>query len=312
MIHKKLSGQMTESEENHFDLWLRSNVNHQNIFNQYKNIWKEATPKKFKFDSDQAYLRMQARLQKDTEVKVLTPKSSFNYYTLYKIAAVAILVIAVLFVVDSIQKPTFSTGDISRTYTLEDGSEVWLGPQSSLIIEKISPSNRQVTLKGSAVFDVAKNPNAPFTVHAGNLNVNVVGTSFTVNSLENQVFVREGVVKVEFNEQVVTLMEDQSASLSSNGTITSDNTAYTSPSWLNLSLTYDNQPLEKVLFELELAYNIDFNINDEVRISECRFTSSSLKSDSIDQIINTLKATFDMKVEEVTENHYQISGLNCH
>ena len=54
-------------------------------------------------------------------------------------------------------------------------------------------------MQGEALFDVAKNKARPFVVAAGDTNVRVVGTSFSVRHLEAspvQVLVREGVVEV--------------------------------------------------------------------------------------------------------------------
>src|ERR1700738_3910132 len=42
--------------------------------------------------------------------------------------------------------------------------------------------NREITLEGEAYFDVARNPGSPLVIHAGNINIKVLGTSFDVKA----------------------------------------------------------------------------------------------------------------------------------
>lgn len=72
----------------------------------------------------------------------------------------------------------------SRTRTiLPDGSTVVLNAGSKIYYNKdFSGPLREVTLFGEAFFDVAKNPERPFIVHAGGINIKVLGTAFNVRS----------------------------------------------------------------------------------------------------------------------------------
>jgi transmembrane sensor len=72
----------------------------------------------------------------------------------------------------------------SRTRTiLPDGSTVVLNAGSKIYYNKdFNGPLREVTLFGEAFFDVAKNPNRPFIVHAGGINIKVLGTAFNVRS----------------------------------------------------------------------------------------------------------------------------------
>lgn len=86
-----------------------------------------------------------------------------------------------------------------RLISLADGSVVTLNSASKVAV-RYSEGARDVTLlEGEALFDVAKNPDRPFTVYSGDARVRAVGTSFTVRRLADrptQVVVREGVVEV--------------------------------------------------------------------------------------------------------------------
>jgi len=94
----------------------------------------------------------------------------------------------------------FATGKgETKVVALKDGSVLTLNTNSEVLV-RYSDELRSVELiRGEALFDVAKNSARPFVVAAGDTNVRVVGTSFSVRRLEAapvQVLVREGVVEV--------------------------------------------------------------------------------------------------------------------
>jgi transmembrane sensor len=95
---------------------------------------------------------------------------------------------------------SFSTGKGEmRVFALKDGSVVTLNTQSRIEVD-FSEHTRGIRLiEGEVLFDVAKNPAKPFVVAAGDTEVRVVGTSFTIRRIEAtpvQVLVREGIVDV--------------------------------------------------------------------------------------------------------------------
>lgn len=82
--------------------------------------------------------------------------------------------------------------------TLQDGSILTLNTQSEVHV-RFDHAVRNVYLsRGEAHFKVAKNPDRPFVVHAGNGWVRAVGTAFDVRVMGEQVevLVEEGVVEV--------------------------------------------------------------------------------------------------------------------
>lgn len=72
----------------------------------------------------------------------------------------------------------------SKTRTLlPDGSTVWLNAGSSIMYDpNFNGNTREVTLQGEAYFDIVKQPQKPFIVHAGDINIRVLGTAFNVKS----------------------------------------------------------------------------------------------------------------------------------
>ena len=66
---------------------------------------------------------------------------------------------------------------------LPDGTQVWLNSNSKLrYSNEFNKESREVGLEGEAYFDVAKDIQRPFIVHASSLDIKVLGTSFTIKS----------------------------------------------------------------------------------------------------------------------------------
>src|SRR3984957_19558734 len=66
---------------------------------------------------------------------------------------------------------------------LPDGSQVWLNSGSKLTYSNAYNNNtREVELEGEAYFDVSKDLERPFIVHASSLNIKALGTAFVVKS----------------------------------------------------------------------------------------------------------------------------------
>jgi transmembrane sensor len=86
-----------------------------------------------------------------------------------------------------------------RQITLEDGSHVLLGAQTSLWVTYTHQRRIVVLDRGEARFDVAHDENRPFSVRAGHGAITAVGTSFSVQRERERVkvTVAEGIVRVE-------------------------------------------------------------------------------------------------------------------
>ena len=84
--------------------------------------------------------------------------------------------------------------------TLEDGSVVFLAKETSIRYpEHFVSDKREVSLQGDAFFDVAKNRERPFWIDTEQVKIEVLGTAFSVKSVEDAPFrlsVQRGTVKV--------------------------------------------------------------------------------------------------------------------
>ncbi len=88
--------------------------------------------------------------------------------------------------------------DPSNKVILADGTIVWLKDNASLGHSKLSPGNREVTLSGEALFEVARDREHPFVIHCGRYDVSVLGTSFNIKASDDvvELTVLTGTVKL--------------------------------------------------------------------------------------------------------------------
>lgn len=88
---------------------------------------------------------------------------------------------------------------------LSDGTKVWLNAESSLTYPvAFGDKDRRVVVTGEAYFEVAGDPARPFHVRQGNLDVQVLGTHFNVNSYQD-----EKQVKVTLLQGAVRLISSE-------------------------------------------------------------------------------------------------------
>lgn len=99
-----------------------------------------------------------------------------------------------------------------KKITLPDHSVIWINAATKIRVPaEFSGKSREVYLdEGEAFFNVTKNPNRPFIVHSGKINIRVLGTSFNVRSYptitEQKVQVATGLVQVSHKDKVLGLL----------------------------------------------------------------------------------------------------------
>lgn len=114
-------------------------------------------------------------------------------------ALIAAALLICLIALPLLRGPSLNTAIGERlTHTLPDGSRVTLNTDSRLELAYTRTERRVRLSHGEALFEVAKDPEHPFIVVAGNHAVRALGTSFVVrNDREWAVTLLEGQVRVE-------------------------------------------------------------------------------------------------------------------
>jgi ferric-dicitrate binding protein FerR (iron transport regulator) len=215
---------------------------------------------------------------------------------------------------------------------LPDGSSVILQPNSRLTYERrFDKAQRTVYLQGEAFFEVAKNRQRPFLVHANELWTKVLGTSFNVRAYANDkdvtVTVRSGRVAV-FTQKEAQKRNMNSPSLE--GTVLKPNQqivfarsedrlispkrivplilARKVPAFSPASFVFDATPVSTVFAELEKVYGLQISY-DKTALGNCRLTA-----DLSDETLNNKLAVICKSIEatySLNQNSVLVSGPGC-
>jgi len=212
--------------------------------------------------------------------------------------------------------------------TLEDSSSVVLSPGARLSFPiHFDASKREVFISGKSFFIVREDVDRPFFVNAGAIITRVLGTSFWINNTDNrqiEVVVKTGKVTVyeRKNENIRYDKTSNGVFLTANhkATFISANNVFKSsivekPALLILSeesekftFEYDDVPLVKVLNQLEIAYNVDIEL-DRISLKTCSLTASLSEKDlfaQLDIICAAIQGSY-----EIIGTTILISGESC-
>lgn len=190
----------------------------------------------------------------------------------------------------------------SYNVTLADGTKVWLNAASTLKFPvAFTDSTRQIYLEGEAFFEVAHN-GKPFIVNSGDMNVEVLGTSFNIsaylNEEDSKTTLVEGSIKLTIPEVSRILVPNQQAIHSSHKkgmTIQTVNTSrYTS--WLNGKIEFSNENLDVVMKRLARWYDFSYSFENPAA-RNYHFSGRIENSQPLSSILEMLQKTTDVKLE---------------
>lgn len=184
--------------------------------------------------------------------------------------------------------------------TLEDGTVVQVNAASELLFPTHFKKHlRQVELRGEGYFKVKSNPERPFNVLLGVLNVQVTGTTFNIKAYEE-----EGNTCITLLEGSVNVREGQNllATLSPGELFTyrkasreyditkADISAITS--WTEDKFVFRNETIGNIMAELSRWYNVEINVNDDIR--DLRYSGILSRKQPLTDILNILHLTNEL------------------
>ena len=218
---------------------------------------------------------------------------------------------------------------------LPDGTRVWLNSNSKLKYNKeFNSQNREVGLEGEAFFDVTKNAALPFIVHAATLDIEVLGTSFTVKSYPKDSTVEatllKGAIEVrrkgaQNTARVILKPNEKVVFDKFSGTDSSDrhsdmageerhrpvaglavdhirtdlpDSEKVETAWMYNRLVFDGENFQELAVELDRWYDVDILVRDE-QLNQYHF-SGVFTTESIEEALKDLQLTADFT--------YQIKG----
>lgn len=210
-----------------------------------------------------------------------------------------------------------SDGTITKV-SLPDGSLVWLKGESSLESPLAFVGNtRNVTLRGEALFEVAKDAHHPFIIRCNDITTTVLGTSFNLKSSPDQVELTVLTGKVSItsakdsrgtvvlpNEKAVY---DHEKLLLSKHTISLDEWK-ASVDGTEYEMIFNDVSMNEVIRRIEEKFGARISLSNEA-VRKCKiranFSDQSLEN-TLDMICQALGLRYSIK-----DNKVQLTGNGC-
>lgn len=187
----------------------------------------------------------------------------------------------------------------SKQIVLPDGSEVWAAAGSLLVYPKefTDMDSRTVYLAGEASFAVQKNPEQPFLVKTTNMEVQALGTVFTVEAYPgdtcSMAMLEEGSVLVSVSDtsiQPSILKPDQQLIYSHSGhTVTVQSVdASLYQMERNGYMVFEDTPFNRLIGALERKFNVTIHYNSQKYAGEY-YTVKFSPDETLDDVLDILR-----------------------
>jgi transmembrane sensor len=334
-VQRYYARELSASEEQKYLHLLEGDSEIKTMHTQVGQIWSQPAPEPvFTFDKDRAFQKHLAILQAGGElspegkepvnvVNVDKPEAVIKQLNserskinpmrwLGAIAAASVLVFGAMFVFNNEKVvDTLSAANQASVASLIDGTQVNMNQGSTLDVYSFGKT-RKVALKGEAYFSVKSNPEQPFVVSTDLAEIKVLGTKFTVSTIDKTVNVQEGKVEVTVNGVSKILTADQKVSFVGGNIGEPEVVDFEAlPLWFNNDLTFNNAPFDKVVADLSKFYNIKFELPQSRDWKGCTFTASSLKDEKFEDVLLILQLTYELQYAKINETTYKLSKVRC-
>lgn len=298
LISRYLSGTITEEEKQYLEgYWSASVHNHQQI-----DFLQPEEKEKLK---EELYKEIITHIDKPSSVfrRKEVPESYRVGYQIGRMAATITGILLICFAAwwflnPSMIEHTTSYGQ-TQQIVLPDHSVVTLNANSTLSYDT-SWNTREVWLEGEAFFEVKRMPDAAFTVHAGEVAVEVLGTTFNVNERrgKTQVVLNTGKVKVKVDHQEQIHFMEPGELIEYSAREEKIQQKIVNPemyaSWRHNRLEFNDTPLYQIGQRLEDNYGYEVVITDKA-VANRKFTGSA-PTDTVEVLLDKLSHLFSVDI----------------
>jgi len=259
------------------------------------------------------------------------PVRKINWFKTVGIAASLLCIIATaawfftMRTADAGSSSEYKTGFAKiKKITLPDGSRVTLNANSELKLSAdwSETGDRQVWLEGEAYFEVEKKPatHQKFIVHTKDVDVEVLGTKFNVNTRHQKslVSLEEGKIKLSVKGETKTVLQQQNHNdliemhpgelmvLDTAVAVTEDAHINFHSGWVRNEFHFNNTSLKEIGTMISDIYGYTLVTEDESLMK--RTISGDLRANNLNELIDVLRIAFKLKMT-ITNKSIEISHL---
>jgi transmembrane sensor len=324
LLHRYFSGESTPKELKEISEWIKKDDANLKEFEELNKtnllLQKSTIEKNIEVDDEWAKFKT-AVSPTQQEIYTLKPERNVRKFSLIRVIQVAAIFIFVaiggLFIINDFSKvevKVLTTSNETINASLPDGTKVKINAGTTLSYpSKFKEAKRKVKLDGEAYFEVKHDELQPFLITAENICVEVLGTSFYVNTNApgNNVDVKvtTGRVAVYYSDKpenkiILKAGENTSLSKTEQDFPASENIM---PS-VSEKIEFTDQPLSNIVSRLNRIYKSDIRLASG-NIGDCRMTAT-IENQSLDAVLNVIKSTLDLQITR-KGNSIIISGKGC-
>ncbi len=308
-LGKFFSGEATEHEITEIMHWRNESADNAELFFETKKLWigsenlKQIPPKDI-FESI-----------------VAEPTKTVGLWSYLRYAAVIAMLLGFgwWWYTSSTSSAMQDILPMVEVHQLEDGTQLNLYKGGTFSVIEMSDQQRVVEMSGKGFFDVVRDESRPFIVLAEGTRVEVLGTSFVVDSEEadrTEVLVASGKVRVspetvagESSDQLV--LEKGEMGILTKAELKLEKRAIEDENYLAWSsglLSFDQDQLHTVGTVLEEVYGLEVKFNNS-DIGSCQLTAKFQKKRG-NEVVRIIAETFDMQYT-IEGNLVEFSGSGC-
>ncbi len=300
LLAKHFAGECSPEEEG---LVQKYRTENESEYDTLKSLWQAEHINKHEFDTAKAWEKVAASAK---------PAKRRKLYQRWSVAATIVLLIFAgsyyawnntsasnAIIVE--QKAEES----NETVKLSDGSIVFLNKGAHIKYPKeFSTNERSLTLTGEAFFEIAKDAKRPFRIKTEHAEVEVLGTSFNINTAEEEttVAVATGKVKVSslFEEKSAVLTPNESAQITAtdlNHFATKDMNFL---AWKTGNFVFKEMTVDAVVTDLNRFYEDKIILKNQT--SDCLLTVN-FSNNELAGVLEIIQLTCNLKINKKDGNY---------
>lgn len=306
LIAAYLNKELAPMQQIELEKWVSADIANKQYFYEMTEVWLASTAELGKSDKSRlAYQHFRARL--DGQKK--SQKISLRFIKLTAAILSGVLLLGSgyyygnrhsenpsLYAVQTIEVPM---GSRSRV-TLPDGTVAWLNAGSKLrYASGFSHRTRNIQLEGEGYFEVTHNEKLPFIVNTSDIDIQVLGTKFSVKAYTNEkdieVILTEGSINfINKNDPQASLIltpEQQAVYNKKSGqTNVIKVPASQATSWTTGAHFFNESTLEQITNQLEKSFDVTFIYKEEKK-KQLTFYGDFRSEDTLDDILTIISSS---------------------
>jgi len=317
-IARYVTGEAAAGEADETRRWIEADIHRVKLVHLLESILANvASDDSGDIDVERALGTVHARMHEPAVLPfALRPaddaRSRRTVYALLRVAAAIVIIIGGTILWSNLRKSqlesserTFATSiGERREVVLNDGTKVLLGPTSRLVVpSSTTDGQRLVSLDGIAYFSVVHDQKHPFTVRAGSISIQDIGTAFAVendDSAGTRVAVDSGSVAIGAADQNhvrgAVLNARDRAIVDAQGVVSVERAAVSEDdlAWTQGRLVFRGAPLVLVGAELYRWYGVRLRVDSA--LADLHLTAS-FSGEPIDRVLNVIALSLGARIE---------------